>query len=429
MSFSFTAEQLVASKIRRTILGFGLVGLLATLGPTTLLPTGAAQTESPPADTNLEKTPGAIRFASFNVSFYRKTAGKLIEDLNAKSPRVQPRRVAEVIQRVRPDVLLLNEFDYDVDGKAIKAFQKKLLGVSQNGQPPIEYPHVYYAPVNTGVPSGADLNDDNKVENTGQDAFGYGTFPGQYGMVVLSQYPILQNKVRTFQKFLWKDMPDNLLPKKVDSENVVTDEPYYSPEATKIFRLSSKSHWDVPIDVDGKTIHFLVAHPTPPVFDGAEDRNGRRNHDEIRLFTDYVTPGKADYLYDDRGVKGGLPAGSRFVIAGDMNADPNDGDSDLKAAEQMTKHPLINQQQTPQSRGGALAAASQGLKNLEHTGDPKFDTGDFNDKSAGNMRLDYCLPSKTLSIKKSGIFWPSTDDPNADLNKASDHHMVWIDVE
>ena len=224
-------------------------------------------------------------------------------------------------------------------------------------------------------------------------------------------------------------MPDNLLPMKVDSDDVATDEPFYSVEATKIFRLSSKSHWDVPIDVGGKTIHFLVAHPTPPVFDKAEDRNGRRNHDEIRMFTDYVTPGKADYLYDDNGVKGGLPADSRFVIAGDMNSDPNDGDGELKAAKQMTEHPLINHQHTPQSKGGTQAAASQGLKNLEHTGDPKFDTGDFNDKSAGNMRLDYCLPSKTLSIKKSGVFWPSEDDANAALNKASDHHMVWVDVE
>ena len=120
-----------------------------------------------------------------------------------------------------------------------------------------------------------------------------------------------------------------------------------------------------------KRFIFLVAHPTPPVFDKAEDRNGRRNHDEIRIFTDYITPGKADYLYDDKGVKGGLPAGSRFVIAGDMNSDPHDGDSDLKAAEQMTKHPLINHQHTPQSEGGTFAAAKQGLKNLKHTGDPE----------------------------------------------------------
>ena len=428
MTFTPAAQLLVAVK-SRTALCLSWVVLFVILGPTALLPTGIAQPQSLPSKADLTKAPDTIRFATFNVSFYRKSAGKLIEDLSTETPLVQPRRVAEVIQRARPDVLLLNEFDYDEAGKGVKAFQENLLGVSQNGQPPIKYPYVYFAAVNTGVASGVDLNDDNKVDNTGQDAFGFGMFPGQYGMVVLSQYPILQDKVRTFQKFLWKDMPDNLLPMKVDSDDVATDESFYSPEATKIFRLSSKSHWDVPIDINGKTIHFLVAHPTPPVFDKAEDRNGRRNHDEIRMFTDYVTPGKADYLYDDVGVKGGLPAESQFVIAGDMNSDPNDGDSELKAAKQMTEHPLINHQHTPQSSGGTLAAASQGLKNLKHTGDPKFDTGDFNDKSVGNMRLDYCLPSKTLAVKKSGVYWLPEDDANAELNKASDHHMVWVDVE
>jgi hypothetical protein len=61
----------------------------------------------------------------------------------------------------------------------------------------------------------------------------------------------------------------------------------------QVLRLSSKSHWDVPIDIplgDGvtKRVHMLLHHPTPPAFDGEEGRNLRRNHDEIRLFADYV---------------------------------------------------------------------------------------------------------------------------------------------
>ena len=67
---------------------------------------------------------------------------------------------------------------------------------------------------------------------------------------------------------------------------------WYSPEELNVFRLSSKSHWDVPIRIGRKTVHFLTSHPTPPVFDGPEDRNGTRNADEIRLFADYVTPGR-----------------------------------------------------------------------------------------------------------------------------------------
>ena len=39
----------------------------------------------------------------------------------------------------------------------------------------------------------------------------------------------------------------------------------------EVFRLSSKSHWDVPLRVGGEVVHFLVSHPTPPVFDGPDD--------------------------------------------------------------------------------------------------------------------------------------------------------------
>ena len=83
-------------------------------------------------------------------------------------------------------------------------------------------------------------------------------------------------------------MPGNLIPT-----------PFYSPDEVEILRLSSKSHWDVPIQIGKKVVHFLVSHPTPPVFDGPEDRNGRRNHDEIRFWADYISPGKAGYIYDD----------------------------------------------------------------------------------------------------------------------------------
>jgi len=208
-----------------------------------------------------------------------------------------------------------------------------------------------------------------------------------------------------------------------------TKKPYYNDEIKNAFRLSSKSHWDVPIKVGENTIHFLVCHPTPPVFDGPEDRNGCRNHDEIRFFADFVDPEKSAYIYDDQGKKGGLAKGEHFVIAGDMNADEFDGDSANNAAKLLTEHPLINHDSPPKSEGGTHYSKAQGKANDNHKGDPAFDTGDFNDYRIGNMHIDYCLPSKTLTVKKSGVFWPTPDQPGADLVEASDHRMVWIDVE
>ena len=64
-----------------------------------------------------------------------------------------------------------------------------------------------------------------------------------------------------------------------------TREPFHPDDIWKQLRLSSKSHWDVPVRTPKGVVHFLVSHPTPPVFDGPEDRNGKRNPDEIRLWT------------------------------------------------------------------------------------------------------------------------------------------------
>jgi hypothetical protein len=374
-----------------------------------------------------------VRFATFNASLNRGAAGQLFTDLSTPG-NAQARAVAEIIQRVRPDVLLINEFDYDERAPAL--FQDNYLSLPQNGAEPISYPYVYIAPSNTGVPSGFDL-DNNGVVGGGNDAFGFGFFPGQFGMLVLSRYRIAHERVRTFQNFRWADMPDARLP-----DDPATPEPadWYSPEELDVFRLSSKSHWDVPIRIAGRTVHLLASHPTPPVFDGPEDRNGTRNFDEIRFWADYVAGGRtARYIYDDQGRRGGL-RGRHFVIAGDQNSDPLDGDSIPGAIQQLLEHPRVDASRTPASEGAVEAAARQGRANLTHRSDPRFDTADFADGAPGNLRVDYVLPSRTLETVNAGVFWPKLDDPLfglvGDFNPAlpggfpsSDHRLVWIDVE
>ncbi|MEW8585091.1 MAG: endonuclease/exonuclease/phosphatase family protein, partial [Candidatus Thiodiazotropha sp.] len=249
---------------------------------------------------------------------------------------------------------------------------------------------------------------------------GFGFYPGQYGMVVLSRYPIQRKRVRSFQHFLWKDMPDSMLP---------TD--WYSAEEQELLRLSSKSHWDIPLKVKGRVVHVLASHPTPPVFDGDEDRNGRRNHDEIRFWIDYIAG--ADYIYDDKGRVGGLKPGEQFVILGDLNADPHDGDSTGNPAAKLLASPLVNTSITPVSIGGADAALRQGGINTTHLGGADFDTADFADWTPGNLRVDYVLPSMGLDMVNAGVFWPAANDPLFDLVgdwpfPSSDHRMVWIDV-
>ncbi|TMR94740.1 endonuclease/exonuclease/phosphatase family protein [Nonomuraea basaltis] len=383
-----------------------------------------------------EATGRDTRFATFNASLNRNAEGQLVADLSTPG-NAQAKVIAEIIQRTRPDVLLINEFDYDAEGAAARLFQDNYLSIGQGGARAITYPHRYTAPSNTGIASGFDLNNNGAVVTTpgaagyGDDALGFGAFPGQYGMVVYSKYPIDVRGVRTFQKFLWKDMPGAVLP-----DDPATPEPadWYSAEERQVFRLSSKSHWDLPVRVGHRTVHFLVSHPTPPTFDGAEDRNGRRNHDEIRLWADYTHPGRGGYIYDDRGRRGGLPPGEPFVIAGDQNADPSDGDSYQDAIHQLLDHPRIDGGFAPSSAGATEATTLQGGANATHKGDPKYDTADFADTAPGNLRADYVLPAKRLKATGGGVFWPVSSDPLSRLTgvfpfPSSDHRLVWLDVK
>ncbi|MBT8198000.1 MAG: ExeM/NucH family extracellular endonuclease, partial [Acidimicrobiia bacterium] len=90
-----------------------------------------------------------VRFATFNASMNRFNAGDLIAEL-AVPGSPQPSVIAEIIQRARPDVLLVNEFDYDAGGAAARLFQDNYLSVSQGGADPIDYPFRFVAPSNTG---------------------------------------------------------------------------------------------------------------------------------------------------------------------------------------------------------------------------------------------------------------------------------------
>lgn len=433
-----------------------------------LVMAGAAQAET-------------VRFATFNASLNRDAAGQLLSDLanpgatgvtTAVANRIQQaRNVAEIAQRVQADVLLVNEFDFDLNGtptassvpmglgyssEGARLFQQNFLSVGQgnavrgltNG---IDYAFRYTPNTNTGLASGFDLNN-NGVVAGGDDAYGFGNFGGQYGFTIYSKYEIVS--VRSFQTFLWKDMPGNLLTNDPTANKLGN---FYSQAEIDALRLSSKNHVDVTVRINGQDVHFLTAHPTPPTFDGTEDRNGKRNHDEIRFWADYIAG--AGYIYDDQGNTGGLAAGAKFVIAGDYNADPLDGDSfkgtvagtQYNAIGQLLDNPLVNTSVTPSAPGGVDAAthpSNNGSANQSHIGDPAQDTADFSDSAPGNLRVDYVLPSANLQIEGAGIFWPADPDRSApnttgdeydlvgnfrDQNlyanyPSSDHKAVWVDV-
>ncbi len=398
----------------------------------------------------------SIRFMTFNsaLSDRRTEEGQLIEILT-ESDYELAQNDAAIIQYLRPEVLVLQEFDYDAEGEGIALFQENYLGVAQEKDgfelEPIEYEYVYVPTTNTGELAPVDLNNDGVI-SLPNDGYGFGNFPGQYGMVLLSQYEIDVENIRTFQEFLWKDMPDGYLQTNEGAEGTIPLTEYYSEEAIEILRLSSKNHIDVPINVNGETIHVLASHPTPPVFDGEEKRNLKRNNDEIRFWADYIAGGdRDDYIYDDNGNFEGLEEGTKFVIMGDQNSDPFDGDADKGdptqgrgAINQLLIEPSVYTDTTPFGAGGVEAAFLKKDTNpsaFNQQGNPGEDTSGF------DLRVDYVLPSDNLEVTGLGVFNPDSQDPhnrqeflpqgtfateNANGGfdyKTSDHRAVFVDVD
>lgn len=315
----------------------------------------------------------------------RTGPGLLVQDLSrGEDPQIAA--IARVLKALDADVILLTAVDYDRGGVALRLLADRLAAEG------IPYPHRFAFRPNTGLQTGFDI-DGNGRPGDPRDAQGFGLFSGQGGMAILSRLPVDETGVRDFSAFLWRDLPGSL-----------TRDP---PDLAAVQRLATTGFWDVPVLTASGPLHLLAWHATPPVFDGPEDRNGRRNHDEAafwQLFLDGALPMP--------------PPDAPFVLLGDGNLDPADGDGLREGIGGLLAHDTL---QDPGPRG------SHGRTDPGQTGDAGLDTVLYPD--LGGLRLDYVLPDAGLSVTASGVLWPPASDPlSADLAAASRHFPVWVDL-
>lgn len=388
---------------------------------------------APPGDNSDSPEEEKIRVMTYNIEDVRTRDVK-----ETDHPRL--RRAAVRIQVLAPDILLINELTYDQPGapgytsgdpvgKNARRFVENYLSVPQADTLTGRSYQTVMLPVNTGLPSGYDLNNDGRVTTTvptvppspddgrvaeqtaagrayGGDAWGFGTFPGQYGMALFvhDDLTVLRDSIRTFRRFRWAAMPNAAEP--IDS---TSGEPWYTTKEWRAVRLSSKSHWDVPVRLqNGAVLHVLASHPTPPAFDGRARRNARRNHDEIRFWSDYLDG--AAYIEDDSSRGGGLHENASFVVVGDLNADPDDDSRFRQAIRDLVGHDRVND---------VAPSASPASRSA-------FPSLDPHDTARWGKRVDYVLPSATLTVDTSGVWRPASSEASG--LPVSDHFPVWMDV-
>jgi len=283
----------------------------------------------------------------------------LLRDLGREDAQIDA--IVAIIEHINPHVLLLTDFDYDRDQLALSAFAARL-----------GFAHMFAALPNTGMATGMDL-DQNGYLGDARDAQGYGRFSGDGGMAILSDWPLALEE--DFNQLLWRDLDGATLPPMPD-------------EIADIQRLSTSAHWIVEV-AHPQPFNLWTFSATPPVFDGPEDRNGLRNRDELRLWSQIM----------DR------DAPRDFIIMGNANLDPLDGDGLRDAMQSFLDDPRI-QDPRPTSNGGIAAA------DPDHFGDPALDTADWPDNKPGNLRVSYVLPSADMTTSGAGVFWPAPDDPD-----------------
>ena len=313
--------------------------------------------------------------------------------------------VIEVIVAADADVLVLTDFDYDAQLYALSQLAEAL---AKRGA---DYPYRFASLPNTGMPTGLDLNKNGKLGEA-QDAQGFGWFQGQGGVAVLSRLPFGEG-FRDFSDMLWADFPRADLP-------AINGRPYYSASEMRQLRLASTVLWQLPIRLTPeRQIDLLIFYATTPVFDGREDRNGKRNADQMRFWS----------LFLD-GEFG--PFADEFVLAGDANLDPNDGAGESYVMRRLLDHRLVND---PEQIGAGGAEAMQTGANAAQKTPAAQDTASWASIGGpGNLRVDYVLPSRSLRVLRSGVFWPSATQPLAGVDqetvtRASSHRLVWVDVD
>ena len=234
---------------------------------------------------------GTLRVATYNTDLSRKGPGLLLRDiLSGKDAQIGA--VIQVLVRLDAD--------------------------EQLGEAGAAYPYRFALRPNTGMATGLDMDRNGRTGDP-RDAQGFGYFSGQDGMAILSRLPFNTAAVRDFSGFLWRDLPQALLP---DDMTIA---------ARAVQRLSTTGHWQVPVILpDNTDLTLLFWHATPPVFDGPEDRNGRRNHDEAAFWL--------RLLAGDLGFDAPAPP---FILLGDGNLDPVRGDGRPGAISALLASPAL----------------------------------------------------------------------------------------
>ncbi|MEP3347034.1 MAG: endonuclease/exonuclease/phosphatase family protein [Litoreibacter sp.] len=298
---------------------------------------------------------------TFHTGLSRDGPALLVRDLL----REETLEDLSLIAKLAPDIVALQNVDFDHDQYAASLIQERLRELGH------AMPHRFTARPNTGIDSGFDL-DRNQRLGEPRDMLGYAEFAGQGGMLILSRFPVRERQSKDLSAALWRDEGAQNLP----AGN------YFSNQELDVLPLHSVGAWDVQIETPDGPIHVLTTHASTPAFDGPEDRNGLRNAAQLTFWRRYIEQSKIN--------------NAPFVLLGTLNNDPTAGEGLKPALNALLGHELLQNPVRPEP----TALWSSGL----------------------SLQVDYILASRGFGIRAAKV------ERAFDGAGASRHFPVWVDV-
>ncbi len=284
----------------------------------------------------------------------------------------------EILKKLNPDILSINEIQFDKVAVPNKNFNSegenfnKLLKISG-----LDFLDKTFNEANTGKNSRTDdignyvLKPNQDQRSKLADKVNFGMFPGQYSTAGAFKYKILKKVVITDLK--WKDFnPDVDLTKYKD----MSGEPL--PEDMELF---DKNFSDITLDIQGKDVHIILLHTVPAYgFGNPHSPNIKRNHDQLEFLKWYLTR-KSKFKY--QGEIKPLKENSTFIAMGDWNVDPKSKNLGAKVINELASTFKLWQ--------GDYVPTYIGQS---------FSPGEF------KAQLDYILMSNNILVSNSGVYLP-----------------------
>lgn len=318
----------------------------------------------------------AIRIVQFNI---QELDSVKIQSEKLTSQQMQS--VKFILNQLKPDILSVNEIQYDLPGVPNEKFTsigKNIdffaLEIFNN-----QLKNRIYFPANTGENALRNANGeyvrnpDILERNKYCDPVNFGMFPAQYSTAALTKFEVIS--VKQFNLIPWKEFNPSI------DLSLYLDE--RGQPLSNNMPLFDKNFTDVTLLIQGHTVHLLLLHTVPAFgFGNPKTPNFARNRDQL-LFLKW-------YLGHDTGLPVSnltierLTHQDSFIALGDWNVDITDENESANVLQSLGKlyHYAINQY-IPTHRGQDLLQ------------------DDF------VKQIDYILLSNDIDIKNSGVFTPS----------------------